>query len=322
MLEALLSIGLVGWVDHVTLWELNFFPLYALPVILMTWHSGRSLGFVIAFLCAVTDWAADIGNNPFHTCWGYDLAALFNFFNLSIIVLAVTALKDRRRLDQLRIATLERMQAMEQQILQISEREQQRLGRDLHDGLGPQLAAIRYATTFLANELRHRGQQEAEKADQISQLIGDAGTLVRNLARGIFPVQMERDGLLSALKDFASTISLLTGVSVSCHEIGEISAKTPEDGMHFYRIAQEAVNNAIRHGEAQQITIVVSSIQNRLRLTIADNGKGMAAMPNGSTGIGLDSMRYRAHILGGELKIDSRPDEGTIVICEIPTRSP
>jgi len=322
LLEALVLVGLIGWVDHVTNWEWSCFAPYAVPIVLVTWKTGRNLGFVFAFLCAATYWVADSGSNPYQTHWGFALAVAGWWFYFSVLVVAVTALKAHRELDRMRIETLERTQALERQILRTSEREQQRIGRDLHDSLGSHLAAIRYAATFLANELRQRGQPEAAKAEQICQLTGDAGSLTRDLARGIFPVQMDGAGLAMALKDLAGTTSRLTGIPVSFYDMGDVLVEDPEAGMHLYRIAQEAVNNATKHGGPRKITIVLSKIQDSLRLTVADDGKGMGPSPNGTRGMGLDSMRYRARVLGGELNIDSHPGEGTIVSCQIPNRPP
>jgi signal transduction histidine kinase len=137
LLEALVLVGLIGWVDHVTHREWSCFATYC-----------------------VADWQS----NPYQTHWGFALAVAGWWFYFSAFVVAVTALKARRKLDRERIETLERTQALERQILRTSEREQQRIGRDLHDSPGPQLAAIRYAATFLANELRRLGQPEVAKA--------------------------------------------------------------------------------------------------------------------------------------------------------------
>ena len=320
LFEALVLVGLIGWVDHVTTWEWSCFMPYAVPIVLVTWKTSRRLGFVFAFLCAATYCAADYGSNPYQTHWGFPLAVTGWWFYFSVLVVAVTALKARRELDRARIEALERTQVLERQILRTSEREQQRIGRDLHDSLGPQLAAIRYAATFLANELRQREQPEAAKAEQLCQLTSDAGSLARDLARGIFPVQMDGAGLATALKDMAGTVSRLTGIPVSFYEMGDILVEDPEAGMHLYRIAQEAVNNAVKHGDPKKIAIGLSQIQSSLRLTVADDGKGMGPSPDGTRGMGLDSMRYRARVLGGELKIDSHPGEGTIVSCEMPNR--
>jgi signal transduction histidine kinase len=322
LFAALGLVGLIGWVDHVTGWEWSCFAPYAVPIVLVTWNMGQRRGFLFAFLCAATYWVADCGNNPYQTHWGFALAVACWWFYFSVLVVAVATLKTRRELDRLRIETLERMEVLERQILQTSEREQQRIGRDLHDSLSPQLAAIRIAATLLTNELRQRGQPEAIKADQICQLVGDVGLHARDLARGIFTVQMDGTGLATALKALAETTSHLTSIPVAFYEMGDILVEDPAAGMHLYRIAQEAVNNATKHGNPRKITIALNQIQDALRMTIADDGKGMALASAGTQGMGLDSMRYRARVLGGELKIDSSPGEGLIVSCEMPNRSP
>jgi len=320
LLEALVLLGLVGWVDHVTSSEWSCFMPYAVPIVLVSWKTGRRLGFVFAFLCAATYCAADWQNNPFQTRGGYMLAVACWWFYFSVLVVAVAALKAKQELDRARIETLEHTEELERQILQTSEREQQRIGRDLHDSLGPHLAAIRYAATLLANDLRQHGRLEADKAEQISDLTGKAGILVRDLARGIFPVQTDGAGLSVALDELARTTSRLTGLTASFYENGDISLKNPDTGMHLYRIAQEAVNNAVKHGNARKITIALDQSADSLRLTVADDGKGMGLSHGGPRGMGLDSMRYRARVLGGQLKIDSQPGEGTIVSCEMPNR--
>ena len=320
-LGSLVLVGMIGWVDHVTNWEWSCFAPYAVPIVLVTWQAGRRLGFVFALICAATCWVADFGSNPYNTHLGFALAVLCWWLYFSILVVAVAALKTRRELDRLHIDTLERTHALERQILRTSEREQQRIGRDLHDGLGPQLVAIRYAATFLADELRQQGRPEAAKAEQLCRLTSDAGSLARDLARGIFPVQMEGSGLAMALKDLAGTTASLTGISVSLCETGDILVKDPEAGMHLYRIAQEAVNNAAKHGSPRRITIGLHQMQEVLRLTVTDDGKGMALPADGSRGMGLDSMRYRARELGSELKIETHPGEGCIISCEMAVSS-
>lgn len=322
LLEALGLVGLVGWFDYAAGWEWSFFAPYALPIVLVVWKTDRRLGFEFAFLCAATWWVAHIESHPYQTGWGFALAVVGWLFYFAVLVVAAAAVKAHRELDRVRIETLERTQELERQILRTSEREQQRIGRDLHDSLGPQFAAIGYAATFLANELRQRDQPEAAKAEQIREMAGDAISLARDLARGIFAVQLDGFGLALALEELASTTSRLTGMSVSFYETGDTQVEDPEDGMHLYRIAQEAVNNAAKHGGARKVTIVLNKSEDSMRLAVADDGKGMAPSPNGARGMGLHSMSYRARALGGELKIDSNPGEGTIVSCEIPNRPP
>jgi len=320
LLEALVLIGLIGWIDYATNWEWSFFVLYTLPIVMVTWKTYRRLGFAFAFLCTVTSWLGQIGGNPYQTSWGFALEVVGWLFYFVVLVVAADAVKAQRELDRARIETLEHTQELERDILWASEREQQRIGRDLHDSLGPQLAAIGYAATFLADELRQRDQLEAAEAERIREMAGEAISLSRDLARGIFPVQMDGVGLSIALEDLARTTSSQRGMSVSFHETGDTHVENPENGMHLYRIAQEAVNNAAKHGGARKVTIVLNRSEDSLRLAVADDGKGMAPLLDETQGMGLHSMRYRARALGGELKIDSNPSEGTIVSCEIPNR--
>ena len=310
----------IGWFDHETGWEWSCYAPYAIPITLVAWKLGRGPGFAFAFLCAATYWISDRGSNPYQTRWGFALAVVVWLFYFAVLVVATAALRTHQELARARIQTLIRTRELERQILQTSEREQQRIGRDLHDSLVPHLAAMGYAATFLADDLRQRQQPEAAKAEQFREMTGHAISLARNLARAIFPAQTDGSGLSLALEELASTTSGLTGVSVSFCEAGEIQVEDPETGMHLYRIVQEAVNNATKHGGARKVTILLNKSDDSLRLAVADDGKGMAPSPNGARGMGLQSMSYRARALGGELKIDSNPSEGTVVSCEIPIR--
>ena len=322
LFEATVLALLTGWIDYVTGWEWSFFVFYALPIIAVVWKAGQRVGFVFAVLCTVIWWVAQIGTNPYRTNWGFALAVATHFFYFAVLVIAVAAVEAGRELDRARITSLERAQELEREILRTAEREQQRIGRDLHDSLGPHLAAIGYAVTFLANDLRDRAEPEVTKAEKISELVSDAISLTRGLARGIFPVQMDSSGLAIALDDLAATTSGLAGVAVSFSETGTTLIVDPETSMHLYRIAQEAVNNAVKHGESQKITIALSSEAGRTRLVIADDGRGMSGLSSDTQGIGLHSMQYRARALRGELQIQSEPNQGTIIICEIPESQP
>lgn len=318
LLEALALVGLIGWFDYTTGWEWNCFAPYALPIVLVVWKTDRRLGFAFAVLCAATWWGAHIGSHPYRTGWGFALAVSGWLFYFSILVAAVAAVKAKQELDRARIKTLEHTQELELQILRTSEREQQRIGRDLHDSLGPHLAALSYAATFLAEDLHRRDQPGAARAEQIRGMAGEAVTLARDLARGIFPVQTDGSGLSLALEELAGTASRLTGMSVSFCGAEDVQVEDPETGMHLYRIVQEAVNNAAKHGGAGKVKIVLNKSNGALNLAVADDGKGMAPPHNGARGMGLRSMSYRARVLGGELRIDSAPSKGTVVSCEIP----
>ena len=317
LIEAMILVGLIGGLDYVTSWEWSLFAPYALPIVLVTWKTGRLPGFVFAVLCAGTYGMVNMASNPYQTHWGFAMAVATGCFYFAILVVAVAALKTQQKLDRERIATLERAQELERQILRASEREQQRIGRDLHDSLGPHLAAIRYAATFLADDLHQRDQPEAMKAKEICVLVGEAVSHARDLARGIFPMQLDGAGLSMALEDLARIASSQTGMTVSFYETGDTQVANQENAMHLYRIVQEAVNNAAKHSEARTVTIALNTDESSLRLTVSDDGKGMLLTPGHARGMGLHSMSYRANSIGGELKIDSMPGEGMIVSCEI-----
>jgi len=318
LLEALALVGLIGWVDCVTGWEWSFFVFYALPIVMVVRKADQRWGFVFAVLSALAWWAAQFGNNPYHTNWGFALAVASRLFYFSVLVFAAASVKAQRVLDLARIETLERTQELEREILRTSEREQQRIGRDLHDSLGPHLAAIGYAASFLENELRLSNSAASAKAEWIGELVGEAVSLTRDLARGLFPVQMDASGLSISLEDLARTTSHRRGIAVTFCETGDSQVADPEDGMHLYRIAQEALNNAATHGEARNVTLVLSKGEGSLRLVIADDGRGIPHLAGGREGVGLHSMRFRARALGGEIEIKSSPGEGTIVSCQVP----
>jgi len=208
---------------------------------------------------------------------------------------------------------------LEKDIVVVSDHEQQRIGQDLHDGICQMLAAIGCATRILADDLRSRKIPEAEDANQIEESIQRTVLETRNLARGIFPVHVDRDGLSTALADLARITSQLTGVRIDVDASPGIDIDDPKDAMNLYRIAQEAVANAVRHGEATRISIRLEKGDGKLTLTIQDNGKGMVTPPSTHhKGMGLRVMRYRARCVNGDIQIRPGKDRGAIVSCQMP----
>ena len=207
---------------------------------------------------------------------------------------------------------------VEKKVHDALDRERERVGRDLHDSLGPHLAAIGYAASFLAGDLRRRDQPEARQADQICEMVSQGMSHAHDLARGLFPVQMGGRILSRALEDLARTTSRQRGISVSFHESGDTEIATSSDGIHLYRITQEAVNNSAKHGAARNVSIHLIRNNGSLRLVVIDDGNGMPPSPDRGQGLGLPSMKYRAQALGGELRVQPNANGGVIVSCEIP----
>ena len=204
---------------------------------------------------------------------------------------------------------------LEKAILDISAREQRRIGQDLHDGLGQHLTGIAFMAKVHEAKLAEQNKSEADEAAKIVRLVNEAIHKSRELARGLLPVVSDPQGLMSALQLWAAEVEDLFGVS--CHFRCEKPVLIYDNSMatHLYHIAQEAVNNAIKHGNARKILIQLASEQGRGTLVIRDDGKGIAENPAGTQGMGLHIMNYRAGMIGGTLEVRRDTPRGTVVTC-------
>jgi signal transduction histidine kinase len=318
-LEAILLAVLVGVADYLTGSELSFFVFYAAPTAMFAWKFGRRWGTAFAVFCAVVWFAANLSDGLYQTIIGYAVAAFTRVFYLIAVVLASASLKVRRELDRERIATFERTRELEREIVRISESEQQRIGRDLHDGVCQFLAGTAIAAHSLSRKLEAKSSPEASAAREIERLIHDAGRQARSLARAIFPIQMSSEGLAAALDELADFANRTAeGVEVEFVEHGSPAVPNPEYGMHLYRIAQEALSNALRHSKAKRITITLEECDGGLSLSIADDGTGLNAKPGRTDGMGLKTMAYRANAIGGRLEFATAKPHGTLLTCIVP----
>jgi PAS domain S-box-containing protein len=204
---------------------------------------------------------------------------------------------------------------LEREILAASNREQRRIGHDLHDGVCQQLAAIAYRTDVLADQLQEKGDAASGEAEKIGRLIAETITQTRGVARGLFPVRLEENGLVSALEEMAANASNLYGIK--CRFTCDPVPPSLENGtaLHLYYIAQEALLNAAKHGKASNVLINLSRANERLSLTVQDDGAGFALPGTGGTGMGIRIMRYRARVIGATLDLKSKPGQGTQVTC-------
>ncbi|HEV2456099.1 MAG TPA: PAS domain-containing sensor histidine kinase [Verrucomicrobiae bacterium] len=204
---------------------------------------------------------------------------------------------------------------LEREILEISNREQQRIGHDLHDGVCQQLAGIAYRVDILADQLQEKDVAEASEAERIGGLVNEAITQTRSVARGLFPVHLEESGLVLALEDLAANATNL--FKIKCEFAGSGSPPILENGVaaHLYYIAQEAVLNAVKHGKATHVTLAVKHTGGRFELSIQDNGGGFDPRNGNSQGMGVRIMQYRARTIGATLDLKSAPGNGTRIVC-------
>jgi len=213
-------------------------------------------------------------------------------------------------------------QRLEGQILEISDRQQARIGQDIHDGLCQHLVSLAFDANSLHRALAGKHRGPASKARRIALYLDHAITEARQLSRGLFPVQLGTEGLPHALEDLAST----TGrrFKIQCHfsPPKSVIAADAVLATHLYRIAQEAVTNAVKHSQARRISIHLDLHAGRLELRIEDDGRGLSApQPGAGGGMGLHIMDYRARAIGGTFRIGASRLGGTLVSCCAPVGS-
>lgn len=205
---------------------------------------------------------------------------------------------------------------LEQEIIEISEEGQKHIGQELHDGLGQLLTGVAFMCKSLEKQLARQSLPEAETADKIVQLVAEAINQTRQLARGLYPVEVEANGLMAALNSLADRSSEIFGVNCSfrCDQPAPVTDRIA--AINFYRIAQEAVNNALKHSKASNILITLSVVNDKIRLTVADNGiTAKTSKSAQQQGIGLHIMRYRADMIGASLDIRAAPGGGTEIVA-------
>ncbi|MEO6004988.1 MAG: PAS domain-containing protein [Opitutus sp.] len=203
---------------------------------------------------------------------------------------------------------------LEQQLLTISDAEQQRIGADLHDGLGQQLTGMACLAAALRDRLKKHSPHEVENADLIAKLASESVSQTRALARGLCPVQLEQGSLVGALEDLTYQSQILHGIEVRFRVEGTPPRLEHLSAIHLYRITQEAIHNATRHGGAKRIVVTLVSHGREHRLSIQDDGRGFdpKAVRVGS-GAGLRLMSYRANMIGGTFSAESEVERGTQV---------
>ena len=206
---------------------------------------------------------------------------------------------------------------LEKEVLDIAEREQSRFGHDLHDGLGQHLTGVQFMAQVLQQKLEARHAPEAAEAGEIASLIRQGITQTRDLARGLSPVVLQSKSLQDALRDLAGGITRRGQAACHAELDDDIAITDSETAIQLYRIAQEAVNNALKHAQARNITISLQHDEaGRVDLTVRDDGLGFPENFQPGLGMGLRVMNYRAGLIGGSLEILQR-DSHTTVTCTV-----
>jgi PAS domain S-box-containing protein len=210
---------------------------------------------------------------------------------------------------------------LEHEIIEITNREQQRIGSDLHDGLGQELTGVALMLRGLSGRIRKSDPSLTANVDEIVVLVNHTIESARSLARGLSPVSLDSGGLVFALRSLTARAREMYGVDVRLRSrVWPVLAIDEPTANHLYRIAQEAVTNAVRHGHASQINVQLVVEERNVRLTITDNGVGLPDGPadeprHSVQGMGLKIMAYRARMIDGEVTIERLREGGTRVRC-------
>ncbi len=325
---SLASLSVIGAADYLSGYTRTLLVFYLVPVGLCAWYIGARSAVFMSLLSVLTWVYTDFAAGAAFDDW---VAPLWNgtIVLATFVVVAFLLRRLRRAITTLEIRVAERTeelteqiaerQRLEQELLAISEREQRRIGHELHDSLCQHLTGTALAGQVLTDKLG--AHAAAADAGRIVSLIEEGIDLTRGLARGLYPVELETAGLMSALEEFASATSARSGVDCRFECESPVPVRDADAAMHLYRIAQEATANAIRHGSPRRVTISLDEGPADIELRIQDDGIGLPPnVPNGSAGMGLRIMKHRSQIIGATFSATAVAGGGSLVTCRWPVR--
>jgi signal transduction histidine kinase len=320
----LFGVLLIGVVEYATGPEISFTLFYVPPVAMATWFGGRRLGLVAGFASALASFTARAPHDAqlshlFTPSW--NAATRLLVFSLGVLLLALLR-RQRDRLQRtverksagLELAMAERALA-EREVLDAGAREQKRIAYDLHDDLGQQLVGIAFKAKLLGDKLQSTQPAEADEAANIARLANDAARQTRLTAHKLDDTASALD-LRTALPRLAVAIQENCRVKVSVNTSAYSAPVDAPVAAQLYRIAQEAVRNAVEHGRAKTVEIYLVSHQQHVVLTVRDDGCGFKSSV-AEQGMGFRIMGSRAESVGGSCEVQSRRG-GVTLICRVP----
>jgi signal transduction histidine kinase len=317
---------LIGLADFATGYNISFSIFYLLPISYAVWALGTRTALFFAFLSVCVWmlgdwWAGVIYKNPFVPLWNGSITLGFYLVVIGLLAWVKwfqSTLESRVTQRTRALADeIERRQELQKEILIVSEREQQRIGHDLHDTLCQHLTATAIAGQILQEKLTASSRPETGDAAQVVDMVEQGIAIARGLARGLFPVEIEDQGLISALHELAAMHDGRNGLACRFRMAEPVMIHDTIAASHLYRVAQEALRNAVRHSGATSIVIELAPTPGGVLLAVTDNGKGIGEPPGTGAGMGLRIMRHRAEIIGATFDVASNPG-GTRITCELP----
>jgi signal transduction histidine kinase len=331
IVTALTMVVVVGLVDYATSQEISFSIFYLLALGLAVWFVGRGFAAFISVFSVAVSLTGDLASGTrypsmFVLFWNTSIVLAF-YVVVTILLARLRTLTSglemrvRERTTALTEEIAER-ERLERELLDISEREQRRIGHDLHDSLGQHLTGAALAGQVLEEKLAAKHSPEAADAKKVVELVEEGIALSRRLAKGLHPIEMAAEGLMQALEDLAATSTDLFKVSCQFDCDSPVLIHDAATSGHLYRIAQEAISNAIKHGKARDVVIRLEAFEDGIVLEVKDNGVGLPASPPKTAGMGLRIMAHRADMIGATFSAQRAASGGTTVSCVLHQNGP
>jgi signal transduction histidine kinase len=316
----------VGYLDYLTGYEQSLLLFYLVPIAIATWFGGLFLGLTFSLFSVVVWVASDV----------FAGIAMVGFWNLGMalsayVVFTFLLAKLRTLLNELEFRVRERTKELRHEIAErerldreistVADRERRRIGQELHDSVCQHLTGTALVAQSLRDRLAGRTAPEVHEADKVVDYIEQGIDLSRNLARGFFSPELDAEGLAFALQSLAENMT--ERFQVPCTFSGEETIRVSDATVatQLYRIAQEAVMNAIKHSTAHSVRISLTKSRSAVTLTVEDDGIGFPSRLPEPQGLGLRLMSHGATLLGAEFKVSQNLRGGTSVTCKVPMQN-
>lgn len=322
------AIPIIGLIPYFTDQRISTSLLYLIPILIVTVTSGFSIGLIAAVFASglwfFTDLWSPTGDGRLAIpVWN----AFMRLGTFTIAVSLISALKSMNQTLEERVVArtrelkskLDENSMLERKILEVSDKEQSRIGQDLHDGLGQQLVSVAFSLNMIREKVEGPERITEVEIASLQDIVDNAISQARNLARGLFPVSLESEGLEIAIRELAGRVT--DRFKLPCRvEFGDgVPAFGSDVSSQLYRIAQEAVTNAVKHAGASTITITFQLENGHYVLRVIDDGKGAPRIPTNPDGMGRRIMAYRARMIRAQIRFQSaHQGSGHSVICEMP----
>jgi signal transduction histidine kinase len=319
----------VGVADYFSGYQIYWSIFYLLAISFALWNVGVLFALLVSALSIASwlagDWVAGVVYpNRFVPVWN----ALITLGSYLVVIWLLSRLKSSHQTLEARIRQrtaalrdeVKARERLEKEVTEVTERERRRIGHDLHDTLCQHLTATSLSLQVLSGKLAENSLPQAKDADQGVQLVEEAIDLTRKLAKGLFPLELEGEGLGGALLELCH--STADRYHIQCEFKGDSQVRLDAStATHLYRIAQEGVTNAVKHGHVSQVIVDLSVADRRLTLRISDDGIGLPEKLPDNRGLGLRIMASRAEMIGGTFTAKNNSEGGAIVTCRLELNS-